>query len=277
MLAAGIRILRPMALAATAGATAIGFALGSGGDQRELWLALLVTTSAVGASTVYNDIVDLDSDRLNRPDRPLPAGRLSMRAARIVSIALAAATLFAGLEMGTPTVLWVTASLTLGLAYSKWLQRTPILGNLVVAALFANAVVFGTAAGASVATPSLLAATEVFWFILGRESLKGIPDLEGDRATGTRTVATTWGVRAAVRTFSVCVGLALGTAAFAVLVAEACAAHLIVVVGAVTLPSALVARALMSTRSLERVAALVDMTSLIWLSGSIGLLLLRPC
>jgi 4-hydroxybenzoate polyprenyltransferase len=276
-LAAGLHVLRPMALAATAGLTAVGFALGNGSDVHGLLLASVVTTSGVGASMVYNDIVDIGADRLNSPHRPLPAGLFSVRAAHVVMLALAAITLLVGLSLGLPTMmLWATASLALGLSYSRWLQRTLILGNVAVAGLFANALLFGSAAAGSVTTGSLLAAAEVFWFILGRESLKGIPDIEGDRATGSRTIATTWGPIPAVRIFCVCVGLCLATAAFGVVVANASAAHLIFVASAVTLPSARIARALVSVTSPERVVSLVDRTALIWLFGLFGLLLLRP-
>jgi 4-hydroxybenzoate polyprenyltransferase len=40
------------------------------------------------AGMSFNDVCDVEHDRLNRPSRPIPAGRVSLRAARILTLAL---------------------------------------------------------------------------------------------------------------------------------------------------------------------------------------------
>ena len=40
---------------------------------------------AIGFANIQNDILDLDSDRLNRPERPLVSGNVSVNVARRIS------------------------------------------------------------------------------------------------------------------------------------------------------------------------------------------------
>ena len=65
-------------------------------------LAGLLAASALLylAGMVLNDVFDIDDDRRERPQRPLPAGRISLRTARILGLTL----LLAGLVAG-----WLTA------------------------------------------------------------------------------------------------------------------------------------------------------------------------
>lgn len=65
-------------------------------------LAGLLATSALlyCAGMVLNDVFDVEVDRRERPQRPLPSGRISLRTARILGFAL----LLAGLAAG-----WATA------------------------------------------------------------------------------------------------------------------------------------------------------------------------
>ena len=44
-------------------------------------MAATSAAAIAAAGNVYNDLRDLDTDRINRPDRPLPAGRIPARVA----------------------------------------------------------------------------------------------------------------------------------------------------------------------------------------------------
>lgn len=66
------------------------------------WL-LLASASLYSAGIVFNDLNDVEADRRERPGRPLPSGRVTLRTARILGIGLAlagvAAAVLAGREM----------------------------------------------------------------------------------------------------------------------------------------------------------------------------------
>jgi 4-hydroxybenzoate polyprenyltransferase len=270
------RIVRPGAVSATAAVTAVGWVLGNGGRAAGgLWLACAVTAAAVAAANVHNDVVDVETDRVNGRDRPLAAGMLSVASARMLVRGLVAATLVAAAAMGFRLAVWAVVALCAGLAYSGWIQRVPVAGNAVVAALFANAVLFGAAAGGGVTATSVVAATEVLWFILGREFLKGIPDVAGDTAAGTVTVAGRWGPAVAAWLFAACAVLTGITAVAGSILTGRGPVHPVAVLATVTLPALLVARSLEVGRERIEVLSLVRLTALIWVSGSLDLLLLR--
>lgn len=95
------------------------------------WAMLAVASSLLYiAGVVLNDVFDLEHDRDNRPERPLPSGRVSAAAARRFGWTL----LWLGVGFGTATGLF-TGNLRSGvvatllgsaiLLYNGWLKRTP--------------------------------------------------------------------------------------------------------------------------------------------------------
>jgi 4-hydroxybenzoate polyprenyltransferase len=79
---------------------------------------------------VWNDFFDIEQDRRERPFRPLPSGRVSVREAGLIgSILLASGlilSLLAGLVLGSFTRPLFLAALLVGanLVYDGWLKRT---------------------------------------------------------------------------------------------------------------------------------------------------------
>src|SRR5262249_29032281 len=97
------------------------------------WLpfVLLVLASAClyCAGMVWNDFFDIEQDRRERPFRPLPSGRVTVREAGLFGGILLGAglvlSLLAGLLLGSRTPV-LLAALLVGaiLAYDGWLKRT---------------------------------------------------------------------------------------------------------------------------------------------------------
>ena len=103
-------------------------------DQADAWaLALLIAASSLLyiAGVVFNDVFDIDIDRVERPKRPLPSGRVSIRAAsRLGWKALLLGVLAgagAGYCMGHFRPFVVAALLAVCiLLYDAKLKRTPL-------------------------------------------------------------------------------------------------------------------------------------------------------
>ncbi|MHA2503509.1 MAG: UbiA family prenyltransferase [Candidatus Kariarchaeaceae archaeon] len=150
---------------------------------------------------VVNDIIDIDIDRINEPQRVLPSGLLSQREAALYSIFLVVVGIlfFYLIDAGgydKIPYLWAYGLFHVILAdiYNKWLKGTGLIGNIVVAessyALFLAGDLFLN--GRLTLIPQVIGITG-FFASLSREIFKGIIDVEGDREHGVRTLAVILG------------------------------------------------------------------------------------
>ncbi len=186
---AELQLLRPLNCCITAASVLIGAVAGGAvPPPPPVWFAVLAAALVTGAGNAFNDLRDLEIDRINRPRRPLPSGRLTPRRAALAAAASAAAGL--GFAVGAGPVPGLIAAGTLaGLwLYSARLKSTVLWGNLLVAFLAALAFPFGALAGGALGR-SWVPAGFALLFHLGREIVKDVEDLDGDRARGVRTLA----------------------------------------------------------------------------------------
>src|SRR5262245_1069522 len=193
-----VEITRPHNLAVAALTILVGWAVATGGPPHAaLLLAIAAGTLVTAAGNVINDYFDAEIDRINKPRRPIPSGRISRRDSRRYYWLLTIVALGLGAAGGTG-VLACTLAWTLCLyAYSAWLKTRLLLGNLMVSVVSSS----GFGLGAWLAgdwTASLVPAALAFLFVMGREIVKDVEDLRGDRAGGASTLALTLGARRAV-------------------------------------------------------------------------------
>ncbi|WP_148678849.1 geranylgeranylglycerol-phosphate geranylgeranyltransferase [Aeropyrum pernix] len=146
---------------------------------------------------ITNDIIDLEIDRINAPHRPLPAGKVSTVEATILSIFLAALGFLAAISVDLITTAFYLGGLALSLLYNTLLKRTGLPGNIVVAALVSAPFMYASLEAGGLGGPMSVFSTMVFLAVLGREVAKGVPDVEGDKAAGVRTVAVVFGKKTA--------------------------------------------------------------------------------
>lgn len=183
-----------------------------------LWSARVLTAAAcVGCITAFgfviNDCRDVAVDTIGRPERPLPAGRVTLSAAQALAYGLAAAGLLLGLALGGIPALIAAGAVALSAWYSYQLKSTVVLGNLCVALLVAGVLVFGAVVAGKTTPAVWIAAAITFSFIAAQEILFTLEDEDIDRAAGLTTTATLLGttrtarlVRALLAVFAV-VGL----------------------------------------------------------------------
>ncbi len=197
--AALLALPRPLNCLITGLSVGVGaFAAGSRWPSPEVLLAALSAALIAGAGNAFNDVVDLEIDRINRPRRPLPSGRLSRGAALAESLLLAAGGQGIALWLGPAFSAIALAVISLLLLYNLSLKRRPLWGNLLVSGVAAAAFIYGALAAGSLGR-SWIPAGFAFLFHLGREILKDLEDVEGDRAAGARTLPLCLGMRASAR------------------------------------------------------------------------------
>ena len=196
------KLSRPLSTLTGVLAVLLGGYVAGTGEWGRIAVAAVATLFVSAAANAWNDYRDIDIDRINQPQRPLPSGMVSPRAALVFSVTLAALSIVLAAFLGPLALAIAVASNVLLYVYSVWLKSTVLLGNATVALISAMSPVFGGVAAGNV-RPSLWLGAIIFVGILGREVLKTLADYEGDRAHGVRTIATAIGPRAA-RTIFFC-------------------------------------------------------------------------
>lgn len=197
-LLATLEIARPHNMLAAGLCVAAGYRVAGGGDAVAALAAMAVAALATGAGNVINDYFDVDIDRVNKPRRPLPSGRLSPRVALALYVVFSVAVLVAAFALLPRAVaaLVLVWQVTL-FAYAWAMKRVFIVGNLLVAAITSSAFVAGgLLAGrpGEAVVPFLIA----FFFVLSRELVKGAEDIRGDAGAGVATLAVRLGVERTV-------------------------------------------------------------------------------
>lgn len=171
----------------------LGGIFASSGSTENLWdmRLLLVSIAAfllLSAGNAINDYCDYNIDRINRPMRPLPSGRIQRLHAFIFAMVLIVIGIWLGTlinKNATGFAILVSAALV---GYAFWLKRTPFIGNLVVSGLTGVTFVAGGVAIDSV-QGTLVPAIFAFLFTGAREIIKDIEDTEGDLKNSVKTLA----------------------------------------------------------------------------------------
>jgi geranylgeranylglycerol-phosphate geranylgeranyltransferase len=168
-----------------------------------LVLSVIVVALVAAAGYVINDVFDVEIDKVNKPNRPLPSGDVSIREAKILAMAFFVVGVIAAIPLGFyPLAVAVVTSLLLFL-YAYRLKKEGFLGNLVVALTTGLSILFGGLAVSVYAFTSISLIIPVvysFLLTLSREVIKGIEDYWGDSSNGVKTLAVRLGVRNAWNT-----------------------------------------------------------------------------
>lgn len=200
-----LKILRPSVVALFVLGTVVGAVVAGFWSLPMIALAVAVVALASGSGNVINDIYDYEIDKVNRPKRPLPSGKISIKAAKIyATILLASAIVLAVLFLNQAQLMLAVFNGVLAFAYPWRLKAMPLVGNLCVSWVAASAFLFG-ALFAGINTTVLLLFSMAFLANTGREIAKTIEDVPGDKKAGLRTLPIVLGKKfsAAVSIFFV--------------------------------------------------------------------------
>jgi 4-hydroxybenzoate polyprenyltransferase len=210
-----VELSRPFTLVAPALGFASGAVTAAGAAPREFFSRELIVYPLIGltmaavlnaASNALNQIYDLEIDRVNKPRRPLPSGRMSIAEARtFTAIAYLVALMLAWLVApgGRHECFWIVViAAAITVLYSVPPFRTKRLGiwaNVTIA--IPRGVLLKVAGWSSVKTvvgvePWFIGA--IFGlFLLGASTTKDFADMAGDARGGCRTLPIVHGVRRA--------------------------------------------------------------------------------
>lgn len=163
-------------------------------------LGFLSVFCVSAAALILNDYFDVESDRINAPERPLPAGFVTGRdvvlLSGVVTIVGFVSAYMISMEVFTVVVpVWVS-----GFLYNWRFKKSGFIGNLIVCVSVGMTFIFG---GIAVNRPF----EKVVWFFalwvmlinLGEEIASDAMDMEGDRKAGSRSLALVYGPQNALK------------------------------------------------------------------------------
>ncbi len=183
-------------------------AMGDLGDGYGLiWkgvLAGIVGSLLNAASNSINQYYDLDIDKINKPDRPLPSNRMTVQQAMTFAWILYVICIILGWVVGPGYFVVVLISTLFTWGYSAppiRLKNNGILANIAMAVPRGYLMIVGGWVAIRPEdwmnpTPWLIG-TVIFLFVVGAASTKDFADVKGDEACGARTVVVIFGYRTA--------------------------------------------------------------------------------
>ena len=158
-------------------------------------LAMLAVFFETAAGNVINDYYDYEIDLINKPQRPIPSGRISLKGGRNYAYLLFILGTICGFLISYMTDNWIPlvivliADVVLYL-YAYKLKATPLIGNMSVGFMTGLTFVFG---GYTLNNPTIISTSfflGFFAFVMttARELIKDIEDTEGDKSVGAKTL-----------------------------------------------------------------------------------------
>lgn len=147
------------------------------------WMNIILAgTSGVlacASGNIINDIFDNDIDVINKPQRMLPSGKISIKEAWLLYFVLNIAAVLLSVYINFSALLIVISTVIMLFLYSYRLKNVILAGNITIAFLTGLTFIYGGVAVNSIKEAIIPA---VFAFLINfiREIVKDMEDIEGD-------------------------------------------------------------------------------------------------
>ncbi|ATZ61676.2 MAG: geranylgeranylglycerol-phosphate geranylgeranyltransferase [Methanosarcinales archaeon Met12] len=193
-----LELTRPLNCLMAGLAILIGSIVGAGGAvspyMSQMALAFIAGCVITAGGNAINDFYDAKIDATNKPFRPIPSGRVSAKGALRFSIGLLTVGVALSYFINFICFLIAMANSLILIYYAYRLKRTVLWGNICIGYLTGSAFLFGGAAVNGIAVTSTLFMLAMLTTI-GREIVKDMEDLEGDKKEGAVTLPIRIGKR----------------------------------------------------------------------------------
>ncbi len=163
----------------------------------KLILGGFVAAFIAAGANIVNDIFDREIDRINKPQRALPSGTVSVREAWTYFTLLYGVALLLSVFCNRLMLVIAVVIALLLVYYSAKLKRTVLWGNLTVSVASAMTFIYGAVA-VDDWRAGIIPAVFAFFFHFGRELVKDLQDLKGDLQHHAITFAGRFGAKASI-------------------------------------------------------------------------------
>ena len=167
-------------------------------------ICALIVFVCTGAGNTINDVFDVKIDEINKPNRPIPSGRISLENARnyaylLFGIGIVLSIIDSYLVNSIwPSVIVIPAAVIMYF-YARNFKAMPLIGNITVATLtgfcfvIAGVVIACATSSLKILFISIYLGLFAVFMTLAREIVKDMEDIEGDKKEGARTFPILYG------------------------------------------------------------------------------------
>ena len=177
-------------------------------------LGIITYFFIAGSGNIINDYYDVEIDKINRPDRPIPRESITLKQAKILWLVAAiigiVVAIFHGLlfNRGFLNIIIAIFMVFIGWLYAAWGKKSGFIGNIIVSVSFSIGLVYGAILNnANVPFYIYFFFLTSFFLLLSREIIKGCEDIEGDEKEGVKTLAIRIGIKKSTKVsmiFAIC-------------------------------------------------------------------------
>jgi len=145
-----------------------------------VYVAMIAAFLISGAGNAINDYVDIDADKVNKPYRPIPSGKVRPRAALGFSMTLFVIGITMAFFVNLAALAIAVINSLLLITYSFYLKERMLIGNASISYLVGSGFLFGGAAVGNLLLPAVMFFLSAF-ANMAREIAKDLEDIKGDR------------------------------------------------------------------------------------------------
>jgi len=175
-------------------------ALGKFASIPETVFAFLSVFFVSSSILVLNDYFDVETDKINAPERPIPSNIVTRLEALLLSISLVLLGLILSYLLNVTAMLCVIVISIIGFLYNRKFKKSGLPGNLMVSLSVGMTFIYG---GVSVGLPF----NEIVWFFgviaalidLGEEIASDAMDMQGDLLINSNSIAIKYGKHTALK------------------------------------------------------------------------------
>ena len=163
----------------------------------EIILGAISVFLATGAGNTINDYYDYEIDKINKPDRPIPSGRIKRKNALNYSLILFTIATILGFFISEANGITVIICSILMIIYAYDFKQRCLIGNITVALLTGLTFVYGGLITTDL-NLGIFLGFFAFLMTLSREIIKDTEDVEGDLKENAHTLPIVYGSKNAV-------------------------------------------------------------------------------
>ena len=195
-----LSLIRPINSFMIGLAVVVGIAIGSPDMlfSRLTIYGFITGFSISSYSMIINDIYDIEIDKVNQPERPLAKQIISINSASSLSLILLLIGLTSSLLISYYNIIITAIFSILSWFYNIWGKKQGIIGNSIVASSMSIPFIFGGIITGNISLLVWSISLIAFLSGMGREIIKTIADIKGDKIKGIKSVSIQFGSRNAM-------------------------------------------------------------------------------